>query len=101
MDRLLNLFSDHLLVRLVFSFLYFSIWFYLIKTKGKSLWESIKGDDGILQVSELVVLVGIIGYVFMIPLDSIWGIIASDKVWYGIDVIMAFSLGVNAYMKKK
>ena len=88
-------------IRIAITLVYAAVWFAIVKSKGKTLWQSIEGEDHILQVSEFIVLVGIVGYIFMIPADAFLGIVASDKLWYGIDLIIAIALGTTAYLKKQ
>jgi len=90
-----------IIVRSLLTLFYVLIWFYLVKKKSKSLWGGIEGEDKVLQISELVVLVGIIAYIFMIPADAFWGIEASEKLWYGIDIIIAVALGTSTFLKHK
>ena len=69
--------------------------------KGDKLWEGVIGPDNQLQTSELVVCVCIVAYIFLIPADAFFGIVASTDLWYGIDTIIAFALGITAYLKKQ
>lgn len=93
--------SDYLAIRILLMVIYVAIWVIIVKKKSKSLWESIIGADKVLQISELVVLVGIVGYILMIPADAFWGIEASEKLWFGINAIVMTALGVSGYLKKQ
>jgi hypothetical protein len=96
-----SLFENLLLVRIILSLIYSTVWIMIVKKKGKSIWESIIGEDKILQISELVVLCGIIAYIIMLPADAFWGIVASKELWMSIDAIVMTALGLSTYLKTK
>lgn len=93
--------EEHLIVKILLTLGYSLTWILLVKKKGHTIWESFKGEDHILQISEFVVLMGIIGYVFMIPADALWGIVASPSLFVGINSIIMTALGVTGAVKFK
>ena len=88
-------------MKLFFTLLYILVWIMVGKKYHKTIWDSFKGDDKILQISEFVVIIGLIAYILMIPADAFWGITASGELWIGINLIISVSLGVSTYLKSK
>lgn len=90
-----------IIMKLFFTFLYILVWVLVAKKYHKTIWDSFKGTDKILQISEFVVIIGLIAYILMIPADAFWGITASSELWIGINLIISVSLGVSTYLKSK
>jgi len=88
-------------VATVLTIIYFTVWLIIALKKGETIWQSFKGEDRILQTSEFVTLVGVVGYIFMIPADAFWAIEASEKLWYGIDIIVLGSISASTIIKVK
>jgi len=93
--------ENYTIIRILLSVLYFAVWIMIAKLKGKAIWDSFTGDDRILQISELVVIVGVVAHIFLIPADAFWNIEASEKVWYGVNIIILGALGTSTYLKSK
>ncbi len=81
-----------------FSLIYF---LYLTKKHRKEMWEAIRGDDKKLQLPEIAAFFWFILFPILFFGDLFFGLDASDKVWYSMDVIFLFIIGGYAAVTKK
>lgn len=73
---------------------------YLHLKHGKGFLEGFKGENKKWDTPEVIVFIWLELWVAAVLADIFLGLVASDKVWYGFDLILLFVLGFKAYITK-
>lgn len=60
--------------------------------QGKGIVEGLKGDNGKWDPPEVVIAVWLFLFPTTVLADVFLQFVASDKVWYGLDLILFFAL---------
>lgn len=80
--------------------LFFTVlgWFGVFSFRhGSGIVDDLKGSDKRWQPEEVIIIVWLFIFPVLVISDLFLNLEASDKVWYGMDLILLFALGGKGY----
>ena len=80
-----------------------SVFWIIAYRSRRNFWQAIIGENDKLDLPEIVVIIWVVVFPVIALADPLLGLEASEKVWWGMDLILLFALTGKVsieYLKK-
>lgn len=98
--QFLEYFTAPKIIGIVFALGTLGYLFSLTTTHRAEFWTAIKGDNKVLDIIDIVILVWLVLFTSMIVADFTLELRASDHAWYSMDAIFLFAIGGKSYASR-
>lgn len=88
------------LIGFMIMFGVFAYMLYISKKYKKDLWDAVKGDNGRLEIPEMIIAISMILYPVIVLSDVFLGLHASEGVFWSLDAIILFGLTGRVALNK-